>query len=65
MITPAYESFVNDICVDAAMEESKIYGLVTFIKHMHEETKELIKKMVLIPKCAQISNIRSFLVKSE
>ena len=44
MITPAYESFVNDICVDAAMEESKIYGLVTFIKHMHEETKELIKK---------------------
>lgn len=45
MITPAYESFVNDICVDAAMEESKIYGLVTFIKHMHEETKELIKKI--------------------
>ena len=44
MITPAYESFVNDICFDAAMEESKIYGLVTFIKHMHEETKELIKK---------------------
>ena len=44
MIDIAYESFVNDICVDAAMEESKIYGLVTFIKHMHEETKELIKK---------------------
>ena len=44
MITPAYESFVNNICVDAAIEESKIYGLVTFIKHMHEETKELIKK---------------------
>lgn len=48
MITPAYESFVNDVCMEAAMdiamEESKIYGLVTFIKHMHEETKELIKK---------------------
>ncbi len=43
MISPAYESFVNNVCYDMALEESKIHGMITFFKHYHEETKEILK----------------------